>query len=129
MKKVVISGIAMLLLATNGKSNAPVDKKLFKDNEVKWSSYGIPILIENSAYRIPNTKKTGFTMNTINNINELYDSLKQNFKKSYVSGCLDTAHLFAAGVPPNEWNKIKLNNIYFYMFYLIKKPRPISNGG
>lgn len=95
--------------------------KLFEENKKDWSSYNVPILIENSAYAESKSKKDKedvdiFNYTNVDNLNELYDKLASNFDKKYVSGCLDTAHLFAAGVPLNDWDKIKLTNISLIHF-------------
>lgn len=87
--------------------------KMFKKYEKQLSSYGIPILVENSAYSNNKNKSTTGTYlyNSAENINELYSKLAKSFKKSYISGCIDTAHLFSAGVDPNTWEKINLSII------------------
>jgi endonuclease IV len=83
--------------------------KTLKDNRKIWEKYKVPILIENSAYT--SKSKTEYSYNTVEKINDLYDKLSKEFPKSYVKGCLDTAHLSSAGVDPETWVNIKLDNI------------------
>lgn len=74
-----------------------------------WELYNVPILIENSAYTSKNDKE--YSYNTINKINKLSDMIRKEFPDTYVACCLDTAHLFSAGVDPSTWVNLKLDNV------------------
>lgn len=120
-----------------GKNSPEQIVEVFKKYKNKLQKYKVPILIENSAYS--NNKKNksnknnnannnnnnnndndniynSFLCNSVENINKLYKLLKDNFSKDYIMGCIDTAHLFSAGVNPKEWTKINLSNIKLIHF-------------
>lgn len=89
---------------------------ILKKYHKMWSVYNIPIVIENSPYKEDKKNTEVYTTHTVDKLNNLFKKLEDNFDKSYVRGCIDTAHLFASGIEPKDWCKINLNIISLIHF-------------